>query len=68
MTIYRSFIDGKWLESASGRTAPNINPADLDDVIGHAELASREEARDAVEAAYNAFKAWKRTPAPARGR
>lgn len=68
MTIYRSFIDGEWLDSASGRTAPNINPANIDDVIGTIELASRDEARSAVEAAYNAFRGWKQTPAPARGR
>ena len=68
MTTYRSFIDGEWINSTSGRTAPNINPANIDDVIGTIELASREEARRAVEAAYNAFREWKRTPAPARGR
>jgi aldehyde dehydrogenase (NAD+) len=68
MTIYRSFIDGEWLDSASGRTAPNINPANIDDVIGTIQLASRDEARRAVEAAYNAFRGWKQTPAPARGR
>ena len=68
MTIYRSYIEGKWLDSGSSRTAPNINPANLNDVIGTTHLATREEARRAVEAAYNAFKEWKRTPAPARGR
>ncbi|MGB7070603.1 MAG: aldehyde dehydrogenase family protein [Pyrinomonadaceae bacterium] len=68
MTHYRSFIGGKWLDSASGRTAQNINPANTKDIIGTAELATREEARTAVEAAYNASKAWKNTPAPVRGR
>ena len=32
------------------------------------KLSTREEARKAVEAAYNAFKDWKHTPAPTRGR
>lgn len=68
MTTYRSFINGEWLVSASGRTAQNINPANINDIIGTAELASREETRKAVEAAYNAFRGWKNTPAPARGR
>lgn len=68
MTIYRSFIGGKWIDSASGKTIPNINPADTTDIIGEAQLCTRDEARSAVEAAYNAFKIWKRTPAPARGR
>ena len=68
MTIYRSFVNGSWLDSASGRTAPNINPANINDLIGESQLCTRDEARSAVEAAYNAFKAWKHTPAPARGR
>lgn len=68
MTTYRSFIGGEWFDSMSGRTAANINPADLRDVIGTVQLASREEARRAVESAHNAFREWKRTPAPARGR
>ncbi|MEO8041981.1 MAG: aldehyde dehydrogenase family protein, partial [Acidobacteriota bacterium] len=68
MRVFKSFIDGKWIDSASGRTAPNINPANIDDVIGTIELASRDEARTAMEAAYNAFRQWKHTPAPARGR
>ncbi len=68
MTTYRSFIGGKWIDSASGKTSPNINPADTNDIIGEAQMCTREEARSAVEAAYNAFKGWKRTPAPQRGR
>ncbi|HEV8593768.1 MAG TPA: aldehyde dehydrogenase family protein [Pyrinomonadaceae bacterium] len=68
MSTYRSFINGAWLDSASGRTAPNINPANINEIIGESQLATRDEARKAVEAAYNAFKDWKRTPAPARGR
>jgi alpha-ketoglutaric semialdehyde dehydrogenase len=68
MTIFRSFINGSWLDSKSGKTAPNINPANITETIGTIELASREEARGAVEAAYNAFRSWKATPPPARGR
>ena len=68
MTTFRSFIDGKWLISSSGRTADNINPADTRDVIGTIELASRDEAAGAVEAAFRAFQSWRRTPAPTRGR
>jgi aldehyde dehydrogenase (NAD+) len=68
MTIYRSFIGGEWLETTSTRTAPNINPANINDIIGTTELCTREEARRAVESAYDAFKGWKNTPAPARGK
>jgi alpha-ketoglutaric semialdehyde dehydrogenase len=68
MATYRSFIDGKWINSTSGVTVSNINPANVNDIIGTAEHCTREEARKAVEAAYNAFRDWRETPAPARGR
>lgn len=68
MTTYRSFIGGEWLETTSARTAQNINPANINDIIGTTELCTREEARKAVEVAYDAFKGWKNTPAPARGK
>src|SRR5919198_2122833 len=68
METYRNFIGGAWVESASSRTFENVNPANTDDVIGVVRLSTREEARRAVEAAPGAFRAWRATPAPARGR
>lgn len=68
METYRSYIGGEWIESSSGNTIPNINPADTSEVIGEIQLASREESRRAVESAFSAFREWRRTPAPARGR
>ena len=68
MIVYRNFINGQWAESSSDKTAQNINPANTNDVIGTIKLSTRSEARSAVEAAYNAFKGWKNTPAPTRGR
>ena len=68
MTTYRNFINGRWEESTSARTAENINPANTSDVLGTIKLATRDEARRAVEAASEAFRAWRTTPAPSRGR
>jgi methylmalonic acid semialdehyde dehydrogenase len=68
MTIYRNFINGEWVESVSTKTVNNINPANTDDIIGTIKLATRDEARRAVEAASEAFKTWRTTPAPTRGR
>ncbi|MGI8638913.1 MAG: aldehyde dehydrogenase family protein [Pyrinomonadaceae bacterium] len=68
MNIYRNFINGEWIESASEKTTRNVNPANIKDIIGTIKLSTRDEARKAVESAYNAFKAWKNTPAPTRGR
>lgn len=68
MTVFRSFVDGSWIDSTSGKTSPNINPANINDVIGNIQMASRDEARRAVESSYAAFRGWKRKPAPVRGR
>src|SRR3954449_8913553 len=68
MNTYRNYIGGKWIESTSTRTAQNINPANTDDVLGTIRQATREEARAAVEAAADAFRGWRATPAPARGK
>ncbi|HEX5706920.1 MAG TPA: aldehyde dehydrogenase family protein [Pyrinomonadaceae bacterium] len=68
METYRNFIGGQWTESSSAKTVENINPADTSDVLGTIRLATREEARAAVESASEAFRAWRTTPAPARGR
>ncbi|HEV2914561.1 MAG TPA: aldehyde dehydrogenase family protein [Pyrinomonadaceae bacterium] len=68
MMVYRNFIGGSWVESLSRKTVENRNPANTDDVLGSNGQATREEARRAVEAAGEAFRDWRRTPAPARGR
>lgn len=68
METYRNFINGKWVESASSKTVKNINPANIDDVIGENRQATREEASSAVDAAAEAFHSWRRTPAPQRGK
>jgi aldehyde dehydrogenase (NAD+) len=68
METYRNFIGGEWVESTSSKTAENVNPANTEDIIGRMRLATREEARRAVEVAAESFRAWRSTPAPARGR
>lgn len=68
MVTYRNYIDGKWVESTSSRTATNINPANIDDVLGTIRQATREEAKAAVDSAAEKFPSWRNTPAPARGR
>ena len=68
MITYRNFINGDWIESNSSKTVDNINPADTNDVLGTVVQATRDEARAAVEAASEAFRQWRSTPAPSRGR
>ena len=68
MDTYRNYIDGKWIESTSTRSIKNVNPANIDDVIGTIRQATRAEAKAAVDAAAENFASWRATPAPTRGR
>ncbi len=64
----RNFIQGRWVESKSGRSSERHNPANWDEVVSIAPLSTRQEVHEAVAAALHAFPAWRDTPAPVRGR
>ncbi|MCL6626594.1 MAG: aldehyde dehydrogenase family protein, partial [Alicyclobacillus shizuokensis] len=59
------FIDGQFVESQSGRTFDNVNPA-TGEVISQVAEGGREEINRAVLAARNAFRSWGKTPAQER--
>ncbi len=67
MKVYQNFIGGEWVTSTSKKRVPNINPANIDDVLGETPLATREEAIFAADIATKAFREWRRMPAPKRG-
>ncbi|MGH9803711.1 MAG: aldehyde dehydrogenase family protein, partial [Candidatus Acidiferrales bacterium] len=67
-TVCPNYVDGKWVESRSGKKLMRSNPADHNDVVGFAPLSSREEIREAIAAAKRALPAWRETPAPVRGK
>ncbi len=64
--IYKNFIDGEWVESATGETFENRNPADNRDLIGIFQKSGKKDTDAAVEAAKNAFTKWRLVPAPRR--
>jgi len=66
--VCRNFINGRWVESKSGRTNERRNPANSDEVVALVPRSTREEVREAVAAAKAAFPLWRDTPAPTRGR
>jgi 1-pyrroline-5-carboxylate dehydrogenase len=51
---------------ASERTFASLNPAQPEQVIGYFASATVEQAREAVQAAEQAFQSWKRVPAEQR--
>lgn len=66
MQTYQNFIGGEWITSQSAKRVPNINPAN-GETLGEVPLSSRDEALTAVEMAAQAFKTWRKVPAPKRG-
>jgi len=64
--VFKNFIDGEWVESASGETFENISPADTRDVVGIFQKSVKADVDAAVDAAKRAFAKWRLVPAPRR--
>jgi aldehyde dehydrogenase (NAD+) len=64
---FRNFIAGQWVPSCTQRTFPNINPANVDDVVGSFQASGVDDVTKAFEAAEKAQPAWAALPAPRRG-
>src|SRR6476469_3097250 len=69
VTQTKMLIDGKWVNSTSGRTFETINPA-TGDVIAHVAEGEKPDVDKAVKAARRAFEKgpWKKMSARERGR
>ncbi len=59
------FINGKWIAASSGQTLEVRNPA-TNEPVGLVPMLGRDEARAAVEAAQDAWPAWKQRTAKER--
>src|SRR6201981_4124893 len=64
--VFRNFIDGEWLESATGQTFEDRNPADTRDVVAIFQKSGKEDVDAAVDAAKRAFERGRLVPAPRR--
>jgi aldehyde dehydrogenase (NAD+) len=58
-------IGGRWAPARSGRTFCNLNPA-TGEVLGEYPASGPEDVDDAVRAAREAYRSWRRVPAPKR--
>ena len=56
--LHKNLIDGEWV---GGEGAPNINPSNTDEVVGHYARATAEDTQRAIAAAKAAFPAWSRS-------
>ncbi|MGA8941144.1 MAG: CoA-acylating methylmalonate-semialdehyde dehydrogenase [Thermoactinomyces sp.] len=67
MKTLKNYINGKWVESRSGKTEEVFNPA-TGEVIALVPISSKEEVDEAVKAAKTAFETWKNVAVPKRAR
>ena len=59
-----NYIAGQWVECKSGKTFPNINPANTTETIGEFQASGAEDVQAACDAAAKAQPAWSTAPAP----
>ena len=64
--VFKNFIGGEWVETRTGRTFENLNPADTREVVGIFQKSGKEDVDQAIETARQAFKKWRLVPAPRR--
>ena len=61
----KMYIDGKWVDSSSGKTFEDHNPF-TGDVYANVPAGTAEDARSAIDAAKAAFPEWAATPPAAK--
>lgn len=57
---YKHLINGEW--ESSETLGANINPSDLEDVVGHYAQGDQQQTINAIEAAKTAFQSWSFSP------
>src|SRR6184192_334058 len=62
----RNYIDGRWVDSSTGETFDNIDPA-TGELIASVAKSSTADVDRAIEAARRALDGWRLFPAPKRG-
>lgn len=63
---YFNYIGGEWIAPSSGNYLDNYNPADTRDLVGRFPASNSEDVNRAVDIAAEAFKSWRKVPAPRR--
>jgi len=65
VNAFGNYINGEFVESKSGKTFPNINPANFDEVVGTFQASNEADVNDACSAAVAARDEWaSKIPAP----
>lgn len=64
--LVKNYIGGKWVDAHSGATFESRNPA-TEELVAPVASSAHEDVNAAVDAAKQAYKSWRLTPAPRRG-
>ena len=64
---FLNYINGQWVESKSGKTFPNINPANTSETVGTFQASTAADVNAACDSAAKAQSAWATVVAPRRG-
>ena len=64
--VMKNFIDGEWVDSLTGETFEDRNPADTRDVVAIFQKSGKEDVENAIDAARRAFVKWRLVPPPRR--
>ncbi|MCY0878815.1 MAG: aldehyde dehydrogenase family protein [Firmicutes bacterium] len=62
----KNYIGGQWVEPEGGRYLQDLDPGN-GEVVAEVPASSRRDAERAIEAARQAYDAWRKYPAPKRG-
>mgnify|MGYP001295986283 FL=1 len=65
--IFKNYINGEWIASASGEVIESINPANKYEVVGSVQKSTKEELDTAVMAAKQAQTKWRKLSGADRG-
>ncbi len=66
--VFQNYIGGEWVSCVAGDTYQNTNPADTRDVVGSFQASGAADAARAVQAAQDAFAAWRKMPISKRAK
>ena len=64
--VFKNYIDGEWIPARSGKAIEDRNPANSGELVGMFPASSADDVNQAIDAAKQAFKTWRLTPAPKR--
>lgn len=65
---FQNYIGGLWRDSISGNTFENINPSNIEEIIGIFPRSSKDDVNEAVQSAKSAFPGWKNISPAERGK